>query len=277
MLKRVFIILIVFYVYSAPTIASGGWTKTRYEMVRIREAILLYESDYGEKLRPTRNPDWMEVLIELNYFPLSRADDGLIAGSPLLPLDPYGSPYHVYWHSESELIVACLGPNRKDDDGNGDDWVLGNGPNIGYWYKSDWPLSIAITFVGLLLIGLSIPLRPLRGRGGWAAVSVCVGGLGMVSSSVADYDDLIGTNGPSRMFLRIFIWSLVIGILSLLWWIASLVRRIRRWNSQHRNGHCACGYNLAFSKSERCPECGIRHRSLRTPLDAKSSALDKAE
>ncbi len=252
---------------------SGGWTLIGYEMRMLKGSIELYETNTGIRLDPATDPMWFEKLILNNY--VSEDSCRRVGGPPLVPLDGYETPYYVAWTDDGELIVASLGANCQNDFGDLDDWISGQPPNFGYWYKEYWPLAVRYLIIGLVLVlgGVVFQIPFMRGLHGIPCILICLSVVVIVVCNVADFDELHGRNGPSHWFQRGVAYSILMILLCILWYPMRfgmlgvqrfVINRRRDIRSARRMKQCCpeCGYNLLHQRQPGCPECGYERATL---------------
>ncbi len=242
------------------------WDKWQRDMQLIKNALQLYEQDAVVRLDPATEPRWCEILIEGGYiepyystFFRYYDEDDVKDGSPRVPCDVYGTPYYVAWTADGELTVASLGRNCTYDSGKLDDWVLGEGPNFGYWYKKHWPRALVYFVIGLIIVGFISRIRFMRSRKGVFGLITCFAIVVLTACSTADlrgpHDGLMSCAG-ALSGLTIFISFLWYGIMVPLVYLFGSGEEESQDMMQTNQCCIECGYDLQGLNQPGCPECG---------------------
>jgi len=244
--------------------ASSQWHALASDMNELRSALILYYRDNGSYPVTDAAGTWYDKLLAANL--VSRTATTIVTPNGHLPVDlVYGTPIIFLAPNDPAFeppIVRCLGQNGADDGGLLDDWDAGKEPNLGYWYKWNWPAlyrrawlcAAASAVIAALIFWL---VRPMVLASGIAALDIgCIasvglpfgfGGVLLVRTSVTTiplWVDSVALGG---------VLFLLIGVLILGLSMVRVVKRRRLMNV----GKCPmCKYDLRGELDRGCPECG---------------------
>lgn len=262
------LICLILGVVTTVGVACDAKADSRYgsqaaEMKELQSAIHYFYHGTGAYPVTDSTGTWYEKLLADNYIAPSRSTVATPSG--LVPADLNGFPV-VYRPPDDPkklgALIRCVGPNGVDDGGTLDDWDVEKEPNLGYWYKWNWPAlyrRAGQCAIGVVIaIGLIVwRIRPkvlaascaMLAFGGAAAIILpwgFDGGLGRVSDSHIpywlDYVALLG-------LLSIFAGFVAGGVVA--------VRAMQRRTLRKKRGLCPmCGYDLRGDLDAGCPECG---------------------
>ncbi len=120
--------------------ASTRCGEQGYMMRTAKLAAELYHHDHGRYPATDAQSTWYQKLSD-------KSSDFTVFGTTAggkYPLDMYGHPL-VYEPPSSangqQIVIRSVGKNGIDEHGRADDWDIRYGPNLGYWYKTDWPAA----------------------------------------------------------------------------------------------------------------------------------------
>ncbi len=216
---------------------------------------------------------WYEKLVESRSVAGMPTDMGIyyrLSSGGRLPLDYYGHPFVYEPPSPAngyQVVIRAVGMNGIDDHGALDDWDIRYGPNVGYWYKTNWRSAAIRAWVCgfLALLGIAYILRKVKQYAAKLVFSMLLVGtlggfilpFGYDSGLMRGYDSL----GPewTTLVSHIGITLLLLCVpLTMLHVIYSTWRR--RSLRKPDTLLCAkCGYDLRgtlAAGNEQCPECG---------------------
>ncbi len=253
-----FVVLTVAPIVVASSIMGGFNADLR----SLEQCVQMYQWEHGAYPTTDAESTWYEKIKSSKSFHsefLHESPEGL-------PLDPiYHSPIILMLPTvpNEPPFLRVLGPNGVDDGGALDDWDSHRGPNMGYWYKKDWPgrqrQAIAATAATIVvMVTILVTVRNRR----WALMLACVLGT-QVLYMLAPLHAASTIYKPPTIQWQIFVFHALtlasaLSVLNLVGYYVFLWLRPREVDPAICRG---CGYDLrgtlAANRAE-CPECGLR-------------------
>lgn len=135
-------ILLIFLVlaHAPPVFASHAFDYQGADMNNLEQTVWRYHYDHNAYPATDNTSTWYQKLtakyggVNVRY----ESPDGRY------PLDFYGHPLLFEppnIANGNSIVVRSIGQNGVDDSGALDDWDSRFGPNLGYWYKRNWPAA----------------------------------------------------------------------------------------------------------------------------------------
>lgn len=244
--------------------ASSQWHALASDMHELRVGLFIYYKDNGAYPVTDATGTWYDKLLAANV--VSRTATTTVTPKGQLPVDlVYGTPIIFLPPNDPTVeppIVRCLGQNGADDEGLLDDWDAGKEPNLGYWYKWNWPALYRRAWLcaaaSAVIAGVIFWLvRPVVFATGIAAIAIgCIASIGLPfgfggvllgRSSVTTipfWVDYVALGG---------VVLLLLGVLVTGFSVIGVFKRNRLINV----GKCPmCRYDLRGELDTGCPECG---------------------
>ena len=263
------------------------------DMLALRQLASYYRHKHGEYPETDSQSTWFQKLVADDPSVRQCVHFGTTPDGSL-PTDMYG--FAIVYElpanpndSEQLPVVRCVGKNGRDDKGGLDDWDIRYGPNLGYWYKANWPRLYVRTGVCALLalLGVALLRWRWRSRPWWWAPSTCALFVGFMAFAVVPGSESwifrrSGTSSPWRTGVvglfgaGLLLIGIVGGVAGGLRMVSPSEIQRRRRERWRQSGCCMeCGYDLrgtVAAGKRRCPECGAL-----MPVDMANAAGDEGE
>tara|TARA_R110002111_G_scaffold137373_1_gene203157 strand:- start:835 stop:1683 length:849 start_codon:yes stop_codon:yes gene_type:complete len=261
-------ILLLFLVLAQtqPVFASHGFGYQRADMLNLEQTVWMYYHHHSAYPVTDNTSTWYQKLTE------KYGDMNIRQESPdgRYPLDFYGHPLLFEPPGKANgnsIVIRSVGRNGIDDGGALDDWDSRFGPNLGYWYKMNWPAAYRRAWIcGILgLVGtIFIIIKIKQSTARYVYILFWLGVLGGVVMPLG-FDTAYGRHSASIDPIWI---GLVSGLGGLLICSSIIVLAVCPMYTHWRRRllrvsgvvPCEkCDYDLRgtiAANIDRCPECG---------------------
>lgn len=246
--------------------ASSGYSSQMADMRGLQQSAVQYRYEYGALPVTDETGTWFQKLAIWQPDYVQILDFGTTPDGSF-PLDMYGHPlvYELPLDPATELpIIRAVGENGIDDGGKLDDWDIRFEPNLGYWYKTEWPAVYRRAEICVVLAAMGLLLMLCWRRSRRRIVTLGLIWIGVLAAIVlpAGFDA-----APRSSASSIPKWVDTIAFIGQFMILAGLISSIRMlwiaWREarQRRMRGCCkqCGYDLRgtiIAGRQECPECG---------------------
>ncbi len=167
------LLVILTLAYAQQASASHAFDYQAADIRNLNVVVFAYHHDHGEYPVTDNQSTWYEKLTAgSNSIVRKETSDGRFL------LDWYGSPLIFEPPSatnRNQIVIRAVGQNGIDDQGTLDDWDSRFGPNMGYWYKMNWPAAYRRAWIcGMLalfgLVFIAVRIKEVKAKLFFAAL-----------------------------------------------------------------------------------------------------------